>query len=653
MAKGTRVFISYSWDDEAHKTWVRSIATALREDGIDVTLDQWHLALGDQLPEFMEKAIRENDFILVVCTPKYRRRSNERVGGVGYEGDIITAEVLNKGNHRKFIPALRSGSWEESAPSWLLGKLYVDLRDGGSYEDGYRILLQTLRGEMPYIPPVAQPEHELRRREGEADVEEMNLPNLPYGMAFFVGRESEVIELEQRLVAGESVSISAVEGAGGIGKTALAVFVARRIASGFSSVAYIDLLGFSQQGASALTTEEALMGLIPQVSEVALPKQPNARALQDLWQSSCSKGRILLILDNAKDEKQVVPLIPSGASLSLIITSRNRIVLGGHSCTLELQPLSEADSANLVRRITHREITDAEATKIGSWCGNLPLAIEIAASTLNRDRLRTIETAKYISGLRSRTERRAELRDATSSILLSIEALPEELTDCWSMLGIFRNSFYKRDVAALWGTSEPGKELTELTQAYLLDYSYATKLYRMHDLVRDAAVELFLSKRLLAATVLWRASRIHKKLWNAHLNCLSSIRHWRKGNQIRSSLAFERARRTINRFGLHESLQEVATEGDTDKTIPSYSGFTPNDQISFLIGAMAFSMTPEDLADSNVELAGEFERAHEVRHINSSIVHRDRHLKLRDLAWANLIGVGVDRALENLLGGKR
>ena len=96
-------FISYSWEDEKHKEWVKKFAEQLRKDGVDAILDQWHLDLGDQLPDFMEKSIRDNDFVLIICTPKYKEKSDMRAGGVGYEGDIITAEVFTNRNHKKFI----------------------------------------------------------------------------------------------------------------------------------------------------------------------------------------------------------------------------------------------------------------------------------------------------------------------------------------------------------------------------------------------------------------------------------------------------------------------------------------------------------------------------------------------------------------------
>ncbi len=152
-----KAFVSYSWDSEVHKQWVLGLATRLRTDGVDVTLDQWHLQPGDQLPAFMEGAVRENDYVLIVCTPLYADRSNRRIGGVGYEGDIMTGDVFTTRNERKFIPIYRSGSdWHSAAPSWLMGKYRVDLRGETFSEEQYRDLLTTLHGTRPIAPPVTR-----------------------------------------------------------------------------------------------------------------------------------------------------------------------------------------------------------------------------------------------------------------------------------------------------------------------------------------------------------------------------------------------------------------------------------------------------------------------------------------------------------------
>lgn len=152
-----KAFISYSWEDEEHRTWVREFATRLRADGIETAIDQWDAVPGDQLTAFMETAIRSNDYVLIVCSPKYKQKSDNRQGGVGYEGDIMTAEVIGKSNHRKFIPVLRKGFWTDSAPTWLGGKYFIDLSASPYAEENYGDLLVTMHGVRKSPPPVGKP----------------------------------------------------------------------------------------------------------------------------------------------------------------------------------------------------------------------------------------------------------------------------------------------------------------------------------------------------------------------------------------------------------------------------------------------------------------------------------------------------------------
>lgn len=149
-----KTFVSYSWDNDFHKEWVLQLATDLRNDGVETILDQWHAVPGDQLPAFMEREIRENDYVIIVCTPNYKLKSDGRKGGVGYEGDIMTAEVHTQGNHRKFIPILAQGTWEKSAPSWLKGKYFVDLSDPDKKIKNYSDLKATILGLRTTAPPV-------------------------------------------------------------------------------------------------------------------------------------------------------------------------------------------------------------------------------------------------------------------------------------------------------------------------------------------------------------------------------------------------------------------------------------------------------------------------------------------------------------------
>ena len=152
-------FTTYSWDDEDHKAWVKDLATRLRKDGVDVVLDIWAVPLGGQLPEFMERGINDNDFVLVICTPGYKERSDGRRGGVGYEGHIITSEIFHHRNHEKFIPILRNGTWgdgsaTDAAPTWIKGKRYINLSGDPYSEEEYTELVATLLGMRETAPPI-------------------------------------------------------------------------------------------------------------------------------------------------------------------------------------------------------------------------------------------------------------------------------------------------------------------------------------------------------------------------------------------------------------------------------------------------------------------------------------------------------------------
>lgn len=156
MINNPTTFISYAWDNDDIKMWVKTLATQLRDKGIDAKIDQWEVIPGDQMPHFMEKSVRENDFVLIICTPKYKTKSEERIGGVGYEGDIMTSEVLQTSNHRKFIPILKSGTKDTSLPTWLKGKYFIDLSSEQHYENNFEDLLTTLLNAREAAPAIGK-----------------------------------------------------------------------------------------------------------------------------------------------------------------------------------------------------------------------------------------------------------------------------------------------------------------------------------------------------------------------------------------------------------------------------------------------------------------------------------------------------------------
>ena len=143
----SRVFISYSWEDEEHIKWTKKLANCLIENGIDTHIDQYDLELGDRLPQFMEQEITNADYVLIICTPSYKEKANNRKSGVGGEGHIIAGELFQNQNEKKFIPIIRKGQIEECFPTYLLGKLGINFKNDDKFEENLKDLLATIYGQ--------------------------------------------------------------------------------------------------------------------------------------------------------------------------------------------------------------------------------------------------------------------------------------------------------------------------------------------------------------------------------------------------------------------------------------------------------------------------------------------------------------------------
>lgn len=156
-----RCFISYAWESNKHKDWVRTLADKLVENGVETFLDQWDIELGSDVPEYMETCVRESDFIILVCTPAFTAKANSGEGGVGYEKHIVTGEIYKgAASQKKFVPLLRRGNPDDSLPSYLKSKYYIDFRRDNEFDiklvDLLRHIYQSPKYKRPPlgVPPV-------------------------------------------------------------------------------------------------------------------------------------------------------------------------------------------------------------------------------------------------------------------------------------------------------------------------------------------------------------------------------------------------------------------------------------------------------------------------------------------------------------------
>ncbi|MEM7249980.1 MAG: toll/interleukin-1 receptor domain-containing protein [Pseudomonadota bacterium] len=156
------MFISYAWESDAFRDWVKQLATQLRADGIDARLDAWHLEDGITFVEFMNREVRQADRVLVLCSPEYRRNveateEGENVHGAGWESMLLSSALVTTGRE-KVVPALAKGTWENAAPFHLSALPYVDLTALGESDGSraYHALVRRLIGQTERVPALGQ-----------------------------------------------------------------------------------------------------------------------------------------------------------------------------------------------------------------------------------------------------------------------------------------------------------------------------------------------------------------------------------------------------------------------------------------------------------------------------------------------------------------
>lgn len=141
--KPIKVFISYSWDSEEHKVWVKMLADRLSKEGFEVLLDQY-LPYGSSLTVFMHDSLRKADKVLIIGTPNYKAKAEEHKGGTGLEDQIININMAQDISTIKFIPVLRKGEFSTSFTVLVGDRLGFDFRDDATFESEFSILLNSL-----------------------------------------------------------------------------------------------------------------------------------------------------------------------------------------------------------------------------------------------------------------------------------------------------------------------------------------------------------------------------------------------------------------------------------------------------------------------------------------------------------------------------
>lgn len=132
-------FISYAWGDKAQERWIeRNFATDLQKAGVNVVLDRWENArVGASISRFIER-IEKCDRIIMVGTPLYRKKYENKDTESGYvvaaEVDLIANRLIGTESKKEsVVPVLLAGEKKSSLPPLLHSRVYADFRNDRAY----------------------------------------------------------------------------------------------------------------------------------------------------------------------------------------------------------------------------------------------------------------------------------------------------------------------------------------------------------------------------------------------------------------------------------------------------------------------------------------------------------------------------------------
>ncbi|MGI5519941.1 ATP-binding protein [Micromonospora sp. CA-259024] len=324
---------------------------------------------------------------------------------------------------------------------------------------------------------------------------------LPADVASFAGRDDELAGLDKLVAAPTAVVVAAISGTAGVGKTALAVHWAHRVAERFDDgQLYVNLRGFDP-GGQALSAAKALRGFLDALGVPAARVPADLDAQAALYRSVLAGKRILVVLDNARDAGQVRPLLPGTSAAAVLVTSRNQLTSlvsldGAHPLPLGLLTRDAASRLLANRLGVDRVAAEPEAAEvIVAACARLPLALSIAAARAQQSGfpLATLATELGTAGQRFGV---LDAGDAVGEVRAvfswSYTALTATTAGLFRLLGLHPGPDITMPAAAsLAGlpADEVHRLLTELTRANLLT-EYRPGRFTAHDLLRAYAAEL-------------------------------------------------------------------------------------------------------------------------------------------------------------------
>jgi tetratricopeptide (TPR) repeat protein len=399
-----------------------------------------------------------------------------------------------------------------------------DTRAVADWRQRHTILVEVceeLNRQRRRTPPAADPGKEkpagqitdARLAAGAAKGREDPVPRqLPAHTPYFVGREDELRALDGLLDeaatarpgpgrAAGTVTILAIVGTAGIGKTTLALRWAHRVAGQFpDGQIYVNLRGFDP-ARPPMEPAEAVRGFLEAlgVEPARVPGDLDSQGA--LYRSLLAQRRLLVLLDNARDSEQVRPLLPGSETCVAIVTSRNQVSgliarEGAHQISLDLLGTGEARQLLTRHMGSNRVAREPDAVdELACLCARLPLALSIVAARAAAQP--AFSLARFADELRDVRERldaldAGELATNVRAVLSwSYEQLDPAAARVFRLLGIHPGPDISLHAAAsLAGLDrkQARSAMAALVQACLVT-EHLPGRFAFHDLLRAYATE--------------------------------------------------------------------------------------------------------------------------------------------------------------------
>ncbi len=433
------------------------------------------------------------------------------------DGERLAAELdhtdlaLDQGRHGEVLAEVTARAASHPLDERCAGHLMLTLYRCGRQADAlevYEATRRRLAAELGIDPgePLRRVQHMILTADAvpPAEVSPPAAPvprQLPAPPRSFAGRERELARLTDGVDAA-AVVISAIGGAGGMGKTWLAVRWAHDNLDRFpDGQLYVDLRGFDPSG-EPVSPAVALRSFLDAlgVERSATPVDPAAQSA--LYRSRVAGRRMLVVLDNAADSAQVTPLLPGSPSCTVLITSRRALttLVAAHGARpLALDVLSDAEALDLLALHLGADRVAAEPDAVAAivdGCAGLPLALGILAA---RAAIAPgLPLAALVADIREDAGRldafdAGEVAVNLRAVLAwSYRALRTEEARLFRLLGLAPGpDIGLPAVAGLAGLTAGRVRalLRDLVDAHLVQ-EHRPGRYRMHDLVRLYAAEL-------------------------------------------------------------------------------------------------------------------------------------------------------------------